>query len=197
MPDRHQNHGLHKICNCPRRGWPKCPHPWHLNFKHGETHYRFSLDRHLGRHLDSKTAAETEAENIRTAIRNGEFGKPAPREDMTLRQLAGLYKERYVATAHSATAAEYAYSLGTICRTEIPFPATGSAPLGDWRVLDIVTDTIERFREIRRGQGTGLVGVNRNVRRLRALFNWGIRVGYVERTPFKRGTGPDPFRWTG
>ncbi len=51
---RHHNHGLRKICGCPRRLWPKCDHGWHLNFKHAGTHYRFSLDRHAGRHLTSK-----------------------------------------------------------------------------------------------------------------------------------------------
>ncbi len=58
-----------------------------------------------------------------------------------------------------------------------------------------MTDTIERLREVRRAQGTGLVGVNRNVRALRALFNWAIRVGYVEATPFKRGTEPVVKLW--
>ena len=48
---------------------------------------------------------------------------------------------------------------------------------------------------MRRAQGTGLVGVNRNVRALRALFNWGIRVGYVEGTPFKLGTEPVVKLW--
>ena len=98
------------------------------------------------------------------------------------------YLERYVAVERAATAWEFVYALGTICRTARPRPTSGSAPLGDWRVTDIVTDTIERFREVRRAQGTGPVGVNRNVRSLRALFNWAIRVGYVEDTPFKRGT---------
>ena len=36
-------------------------------------HYRFSLDRYHGRHVDSKTAAETLAELIRVAIRTGTF----------------------------------------------------------------------------------------------------------------------------
>ena len=171
MKKRHQNNGLRKLCRCPRRQWPKCRHAWHFSFKWNGRHYRFSLDRHLGRHVDSKTEAEREAAALKLAIRGGQFGKSSARGDMTLRQLADVYLERYVAVERAPTAREYHYAIGTICRTEIPQPAAGRAPLGDWRVTDIVTDTIERFREVRRAQGTGLVGVNRNVRALRALFN--------------------------
>ncbi len=39
------NGGLRKICRCPRRGWAKCAHPWHFNFRWDGRDYRFSLDR--------------------------------------------------------------------------------------------------------------------------------------------------------
>ena len=54
------------------------------------------------------------------------------------------------------------------------------AALGAWRVSDIVTDTVERFREVRREAGGGVFGVNRNLSRLRAVFNWAVRVGYLD-----------------
>ena len=53
-----------------------------------------------------------------------------------------------------------------------------------------MTDTIERYREARRATGTGDGGTNRSLSRLRAVYNWAVRVGYVETTPFKRGTEP-------
>ena len=53
---RHRNHGLRKRCRCKRKDWPKCPHGWHLNYKpKGGSQYRLSLDREMGRHIDSKT----------------------------------------------------------------------------------------------------------------------------------------------
>lgn len=67
--------------------WAKCPHPWHFNFCHGKNpdgskrHYRFSLDKRLGRRIKSKSEAETEAERIRIAIRDGVFGAPRPQTD--------------------------------------------------------------------------------------------------------------------
>lgn len=191
MKQRHQNNGLRKICDCPRRRWAKCPHGWHFNFKpHGGQPYRFSLDKYLGRHIDNKSEAADLAADIRKAIKAGRFGQPVTREEMTLRQLADAYIERYVQVERAATEQAFTWALNTICRTVIPRPTGGSAPLGEWRITDIVTDTIERFREVRLGQGPGVVGVNRNVRLLRAVFNWALRVGYVERTPFKRGSEP-------
>ena len=56
MKKRHTNKGLRKVCGCPRRMWAKCPHGWYFNFKpRGAPAYRFSIDKHLGKHIDSKT----------------------------------------------------------------------------------------------------------------------------------------------
>ncbi len=68
------HNGLRKRCGCARRTWPKCPHSWHFNFKpRGGIGYRLSLDVELGRHIEGKTEAQTEADRIRTAIRSGTF----------------------------------------------------------------------------------------------------------------------------
>jgi len=187
---RQRNGGLRKVCGCPRRVWAKCDHSWYFSFKFGPVHHRFSIDKHLGRHVDNKSDAEDEAAEIRKAIKAGTFGQPAPRQDMTLRQLADTYLERYVQVERKATEQAFKYALDTICRTVLPHPTGGDAPFGDWRLTDVVTDTVERFREVRRGQGVGPVGVNRNLGSLRALYNWAIRTGYVERSPFKRQSEP-------
>lgn len=185
---RHHNHGLFKICGCLWQTWPKCAHAWHVSFMWKGKDHRYSLDVLLGRHVDSKTEAKTEAERLRTAIRAGEFGQPAPRAEMTFRQLADTYLERYVHVERGATEDAFVGALHTICATEIPRPTGGSAALGTWRLADIVTDTVERFREVRRGRGGGVVGVNRTLGSLRACLNWAVRVGYLEQSPFKRAT---------
>ena len=191
MTTRHQNNGLRKLCTCPRRQWAKCRHAWHLNFKPpGGPSYRLSLDRHLGRHIDSKTEAAREAAAIKADILAGRFGQPAARDGMTLRQLADTYLERYVAVEHPDTANDFLSGLRVICGTCLPRPTGGEVPFGAWPLADIVTDTIERYREARRATGAGTGGANRSLARLRALYNWAVRVGYLEATPFKRGTEP-------
>ena len=70
---KQRNRGLRKRCECPRKNWAKCSHPWHFNFKWKGEHYRFSLDREVGHPVTSKTEAEKEADRLRTAIREGVF----------------------------------------------------------------------------------------------------------------------------
>lgn len=41
---RHGNRGLRKVCDCPRRRWNRCAHPWHVNLVGGE-HLRKSIDK--------------------------------------------------------------------------------------------------------------------------------------------------------
>jgi integrase len=52
----------------------------------------------------------------------------------------------------------------------------------------ITTDDIEVFREARRAEGLSPVTVNHDLKLLRKMMNWGIRKGYLERSPFKIGT---------
>ena len=186
---RHRNDGLRKICACPRRQWAKCAHPWHFSFKWKGRHYRFSLDRHLGQHVASKTDAKSAADQLRAAIRDGVFDGGAPVSDrLTLGELLDLYVQRDVQVRRPETAAADQGQINLIKAVSVPLPTTGTRRLGDWPLSDITTDTIERYREVRAGAGGGVVAINRNLALLRACFNWAIRVGYLERTPFKRGT---------
>lgn len=188
---RRRNFGVRKRCRCKPKDWPKCPHGWHLNYKpKGETHYRLSLDREVGRHVDSKTEAIAEAERIRTAIRNGTF-RPAPALTpllapvLTFRAFAEVWKVRR--GCQLASAKDDVYRLATICAFVLP----GTEPpltFGD-TPLDVITlDNIEAFRDARKGNGLSAVSINHDLRLLRKMFNWGIRKGYVTQTPFKIGS---------
>ena len=61
--------------------------PWHFGFEWKGTISVLAQPATQSQSIDSKTAAEGEAEKLRTAIREGKFGQPAPREDMTCVQL--------------------------------------------------------------------------------------------------------------
>jgi integrase len=201
-PRRQRNDGLRKICGCRRSNWPKCAHGWHFSFYHRRRAYRFSLDKELGRHVDSKSAAEAEADRIRSAIRRGQYGEQcAPVLDrLTVAQLLETYNRRYVQLERADALRNAKYQISTIKRTEIERPDGRRQAFGDWLVSDVTTDTIERYREVRRVQGVykdakgvdrisgGLVTANRDLSFVRGCWNWAIRVGYVEKTPFKRGS---------
>ncbi len=189
MKPRHNNGGLRKVCGCPRRTWAKCPHSWYFNFKpRGGASYRFSLDKHFNRHVDSKSEAEDLAADLRKAIRAGRFGQPTPIADMTLHQLIDNIHHAIRRSRASDHRARVSWGLNTIGKRVLPRPTGGHAPFGEWKIADIVTDSILRFREVRRGQGAGIVGTNRHLGTLRAMFNWAIGAGSVESSPFLRGT---------
>ena len=75
------------------------PHGWHFNFSWKGVSYRVSLDRECGRHIDSKTEADTEADRIRGEIRAGRFqnGATQPPADhsVTVAELGTIFLERY------------------------------------------------------------------------------------------------------
>ena len=173
MTRRHLNRGLRKICSCPRRAWAKCEHSWYLNFKpRGGPAYRFSLDKHFNRHIDSKTEADTLAGDLRKAIRAGTFGQTAPMLDtLTVAQLLDTYKTRYVAVERPGAVQHVGYQVGLITKTPIERPDGPAQPLGDWRVADVTVDTLDRFKETR-GR-TSVVAANRDL----ALPARGVELG--------------------
>jgi len=49
----------------------------------------------------------------------------------------------------------------------------------------IATEDIDAFRPARKAEGLSAVTVNHDLKLLRKMLNWGIRRGYLQRTPFK------------
>ena len=189
---RRRNEGLRKVCGCTKTRWPRCPHSWHLNFKFKRAHFRFSLDKELGRHVESKSDARSEADQLRARIRSGTFRQPqvmqsAAPQQQAFRSFANVWKTRR--GLELVNARDNGYRLGTICAFSLP----GTEPpllLGDKGLDTITTDDIEAFRDHRKAKGLSPVSVNHDLRLLRKMFNWAIRKGHLERTPFKIGTEP-------
>ena len=147
------------------------------------------LDKQLGRHIATRTEAKSEAEKIRAAIRDGTFRDGGPvLATLTVAEMLAQYHLRDLKKRRPKTADADLGPIALISRVVIPLPTTGSRPFGAWVVADVTTDSIERFREIRLKTGGWAIAVNRNLALLRSAWNWAIRVSYVDRTPFKRGT---------
>jgi len=186
---RNKNGGIRKRCGCPPKAWSKCQHPWHFNFKWKGVHYRLSLDREAGKPIDSKSLALAEAERIRTAIRNGSFRSQKSPDTadpaMTFAAFAQIWRDRRGSQLVRPRDNDYrlkkieAFRLGD---------GDSLTTFGDKPLDTITTDDIERFRESRNREGLSTVTVNHDLKLLRKMLNWGVRMGYLERTPFKIGT---------
>ena len=155
---RKRNDGIRKRCGCARKNWPKCPHPWHFNYKHGDVHYRFSLDGEVGRRIEGKTEADAEAERIRTAIRDGSFRSAcaAPQatatsgaaEPLTFSAFAAIWKEQRGAVL--AAARDDSYRLKTI--SSFVLPDGNGMTFGD-KALATITAEDSRHETVRSHRG--------------------------------------------
>ena len=204
---RQRHDGVRKICGCRPGNWPRCAHPWHINFKHGGHHYRLSLDKELGRHVEGKTEARAEAERIRGDIRGGRFhtqgAAQSPDAATTIEQLGHVYFAKYVSpkTGKPLLRNEQ-YRWDLVMRTSVRRINGAGVRFGDLVVTAITRHDVEAFGDAHRtpreetfadakgrthaGKRGGLVSVNRCLGRLRAFYNWAIENGHVDATPFKR-----------
>ena len=188
MAVRQRNDGLRKRCGCPRRRWGDCAHPWHVNFKWKGKHYRLSLDRESGKQIRSRADARIERDRIRSAVRAGTLvpaqDESQVRGELTFSQFAKLWHEgngQYLVRAR-----DNGYRLAFIERFVLP----GTDPpvtFGQKLAAAITVGDIESYRAARKKQRLSAVTINHDLKLLRKMFNWGIRFGYLEQTPFKRG----------
>ena len=204
---RHQNDGVSKRCQCPRREWSRCVHPWHLAFKRGGNRYRFSLSRMartLGEPIPaSKTEAKALADRLRGEIRAGRtpVARPVPTPDvsgLTFGDVCDRYLLEYVGEIDTPdgprwtgqhlrprTAQQAEYHIGTIRRIPVPAAHGSTIPLEMKPFTNVNTTDIKTVQAARRSHG--LVGCNRLMARLRHLFTWSIVEGLTDRSPFTRG----------
>jgi integrase len=179
--------GLYKQCEHKGRQRERCEHPWWGSFR-GQ---RASLSKWANRDIHSKTAAGVVLEQIRAAIRAGEF-KPQPVEAekpadastaLTFSQLAELYKDRHVIAKRLARADTIDYQLKPLLNR------FGDSPIANIKTAD-VEDFITDLRNTtsKRNLPLSPASINRATQLLREMLNWAVGREYLERTPFRRGT---------
>lgn len=186
-----RNFGVRKVCGCTRRIKAKCDHPWHFNFAWNGKSYRFSLDRHAGRHIELRSDAEALADQIRIAIRAGEFGKP-PKPSAVRDEAPLTFAEFAKEWAHRrgyqlVRSRDNDYRLKAIRAFVLP----GTDPpvtFGEKPVAAITAGDIEAYRHHRRGAGLSAVTSNHDLKLLRKMFAWGVRERLIPSTPFKVST---------
>ena len=149
------NHGLRKRCDCPRRKWPTCSHAWHLNFAWRGKHFRLSIDRETGQHVETKADALAAADHLRDAIRAGTFRQqtaPPVEVGLTFGDVATKYLKRYVhvATRRERAAAEMALQVEALRRAEVPAANGRTVRLEEEPVDAILKGDVEAIRDDRR-----------------------------------------------
>jgi integrase len=193
-----RNGGLRKICGCARRVWAKCGHPWHFNFRWNGRDYRFSLDRYVGRPVESKTEADGIAGRVRIEIREGTFGTEcAPTQaesppvispmELSFKSFAEIWDRRR--GYQLVRPRDNRYRIGVIASFVLP-ETDPPITLGMKNLKALDAADIEAFRHARKANGLSAVTVNHDLKLLRKMFNWGVRNGFLDRSPFKFGGEP-------
>ena len=184
---RQRNHGLRKLCTCPRRNWPKCSHSWYFNFKpRGGPAYQFSLDVEIGKHVETKEAAKAEADRIRGEIREGTFIRASERrkaaqvavattpEAVTLEKFASIYLERVSQVRERNKS-------WTNDRSQFAkiaaFQLVDGSRLGDKALGAITEDDLEAVLVQLRTNGRAASTRNHYVQLLKACFRWATKKG--------------------
>jgi len=199
---KHRNDGLRKRCDCVKRQWPKCGHPWHVNFHHAGKEHRFSLDVIARQRDEERPETKGDAlawrDRLRNEIRKGEFGaamKPVE-TTLTFGDVCDRYLVDYAGRRESdgvvtwtgqhlrpAPAVQVEYQLRMARAIDVP-AAGGSVRLEHKPITAVTKADLEATRSARRPHG--IVGCNRLLARLRHLFNWAIGEGFTQASPFKR-----------
>jgi integrase len=167
-------------------------------------HYRLSLDREVGRSVTNKTDAQTEADRIRTDIREGRFRAVDPGPGATLERLGELYFAKRLSKNGEPLPKYERHRWNLMMRTSIPRANGIVQGIGSIEANAMTKHDVEAFQEFHRQVRTerfvdakghervrhrgGPVGANRCLLRLRAFYNWALANDYVTQTPFKRGT---------
>ena len=107
-----------------------------------------------------------------------------------MRHLLELYQDRVVKARGEAAETAYGYAIGVISATPVPTLAGLPRPLGDWKLSEVTTDTIEQFRDARKASGT--TGANRHLGTLQAAFSWAAsrKRHLIDDSPFRDGDKP-------
>jgi integrase len=164
MPKR-TNDGISKRCECGRRTWPKCIHPWHFNFHFNGHEHRYSLDTIARREGTRPPASKAEAmamrDRLRSAIRAGKFeGTAAPATGLTFGDVVDRYRMDYVnvPTRRRSAAKAFEVHLAVLLRSMVPAANGASIALRNKPIAEITRADVEAVRAGRRRAYAKLAG---------------------------------------
>jgi len=189
-----KNDGLRKRCDCLRRNWSECSHPWYFNFSWKGTAYRLNLDRLIGRDLRGKTDAKKEADNLRSEIRAGRFRLGQEAADsavkpVTFEEAGAAFIERY-----SKARGKKSWRVDEMLHAKISAAeltvGTRTVRLGAKPLAAVTADDIEVVLQRLRTAGRAASTYNHYRQHVRAVFAWAMRKGYLASNPIERAEIP-------
>jgi len=179
---RHQNHGLRKVCDCPRRNWPKCRHPWHFNFRWRGQIHRLSLAKHVDTPIATKADAKSAAERLRIAIRNGTFQAAPPAPAATPGEIMlKAYGPKFLEGFSQGRGKVSWQNDASMIRKAVAFLLSDGVALGDKSIGAITEDDLEAFLQALRAAGKAASTRNQYLQLFRSMSAWGQRKGYLAR----------------
>jgi integrase len=186
------NEGLRKLCDCPRRNWPKCAHPWHFNYKpRGGKAWRFSLDTEAGKHVDNKTDAEKLATEFRAAINAGTFVRAADQRKVTPVVVPATadaitleaFGDKFVANKSQASGKKTWKNDRHMFAQLAAFVLSDGTRLGAKPIGALTEDDLEAFYAHLRTIGRAASTRNQYVQLMKASCRWAVKKGYLARSP--------------
>ena len=177
MPRHSRTEHVRKRCDCGRKKWSDCTHPWYLDYGRDKVRYRENLDTLIGRHAADFATAKDEARRAIVAKLEGRDPKGlVPSDDPTIAQLLAEYDRE--------KPRQDRWQIGRIIRVEIS-TVEGMRKLGAVRASSVTAETLKAFRRKR-----PLVAGNRDLALLRAMCNWAVLGGLLPHSPFRIGDVP-------
>jgi integrase len=178
--------GIYKRCQHQGRARDRCEHAWWASFQHRGVLHRDCLATWANEDIRTKQHAQVVYERYRHAMRHRSGAQR--HESATFDQLADWYVERYVFPRGLRTR-------GSIeCRLRPLRAFFGAVKLRDIRIADLdnfVADLRTPRRVWRKeNQLLAVATINRHIALVRHILNWAVARGYMDGTPFKRGSEP-------
>jgi integrase len=200
----HDNDGLYKRCEHPRRQWPKCRCPWHAGFQWHGVEHRTSLHKYASKPRDygmGKLEAEGLRDHWRNDIRDGKWPRQVSEPvtmsaALTLADVLDEYEKKYLPFRQDGRRRrEHAvenmrYQLAALRVAEVPGGHGTRVALAAKPIAAITKADVEAIRETRREQLVTAPDAAARVEAARAALKAWRRTRATRKAP--RPAPPDP-----
>ncbi len=189
-----RNSGIYKVCDCTARKQPTCKHSFYLAFRYRQgKHWRLSLDKIHGSHIEKLTDAKALADDLRGQIRRGAYppvvatvaATPATTASaITFTALGALWIER----EREGRVADWKSDrsrIATLSAVTLESSTLGARPIGRITADDLEV-ACHALKSASKASGT----ITKYLQALLSLQKWAVRKGYLTQSWFDADNRP-------